>query len=204
MEIETHIKKGVINAFQLKQKIVDKNDFSSLEENVKVKNYILKRTSCFDKRLIDSLKLVNLDEDILNKKMNILSSSEKMKVILAIDLILNSSTLYIYRFDAYFMEKDLLFFKKLFKKLVNKYHKTIVFINCKPSFLLDFVDHYVIERNKNEFVEIEKPTFYEKKLENLIEIPKIVEFVNYINEDGKRINQYGDLKELLKAIFREV
>lgn len=203
------IKKEAINALQLKDpqvflKGMDVITLPETTENISVKNYIFKKTSCFDQRLLDSLKLVNLNEAILNRKILVLSSSEKIKIELAIHLIQNTAVLYLYEFDRYFMEKDLLFFKKLFKKLVTKYHKTICFINCHLSFLLDFAQYYCLEKKKNQFIEIENPTFYEKELLNYVELPKIVEFINYINEEGKKINQYVDLKELLKAIFREV
>lgn len=208
MEIDAMLKKEAINAFQLKRpNLYRKEEWITLpilEENLTVKKYILKRTSCFDKRLLASFKLVNLDNALLERKLMDLSSSEKIKVELAIHLILNDSILYLYKFDTYFMEKDLLFFKKFFKKLVTKYHKTICFLNCKPTFLVDFAEKFGIEKTKGKFIEIEKPTFYEKELESLIEEPKIIEFVKYINEDGKKVNQYVDLKELLKAIFREV
>ena len=208
MEIKEYIKTGFINAFQMKfvGKMAEENVVCLKEtlEDETIKNYILRRTSCFNKRMLDSLKLVNLSEEILNKKMSILSSSEKLKIELAIVLILNSAVVYLYQFDAYFMEKDLSYFKKLFKKLVSKYHKTIVFINSKPSFLMDFADYYFIEKKKDVFIEVEKPTFYENIFADSTDKPKIVEFVQYVKEKDNKIKEYVDLKELLKAIFREV
>lgn len=173
-------------------------------QNITVKKYILQETSCFDKRMVNSLKLVHLEEDVLNKKMNVLSTSEKVKIELAILLIENVDCIVFNQFDYYFMEKELLFFKKLFKKLVKKYQKTFVFLNSNLSFLFDFADRVVLKKSKKEYMVIDNPTFYEEELYEVIKKPPIVDFVTYLNNNGKKILPYTDLKELLKAIFREV
>lgn len=173
-------------------------------QNITVKKYILQETSCLDKRMINSLKLVHLEEEVLNKKMNVLSTSEKVKIELAILLIENVDCIVFNQFDYYFMEKELLFFKKLFKKLVKKYQKTFVFLNSNLSFLFDFADRVVMKKSKKEYVVIDNPTFYEEELYEVIKKPPIVDFVIYLNQNGKKILPYTDLKELLKAIFREV
>lgn len=173
-------------------------------QNITVKKYILQETSCFDKKMVNSLKLVHLEEEILNKKMTVLSTSEKVKIELAILLIENVDCIVFNHFDYYFMEKELLFFKKLFKKLVKKYQKTFVFLNSDLSFLFDFADRVVMKKSKNEELVIDNPTFYEEELYKVVEKPPIVDFVAYLNQNGKKILPYTDLKELLKAIFREV
>lgn len=173
-------------------------------QNITVKKYILQETSCFDKRMVNSLKLVHLEEEVLNKKINVLSTSEKVKIELAILLIENVDCIVFNQFDYYFMEKELLFFKKLFKKLVKKYQKTFVFLNSNLSFLFDFADRVVMKKSKKEYVVIDNPTFYEEELYEVIKKPPIVDFVTYLNNNGKKILPYTDLKELLKAIFREV
>lgn len=173
-------------------------------QNIAVKKYILQETSCLDKRMVNSLKLVHLEEEVLNKKMNVLSTSEKVKIELAILLIENVDCIVFNQFDYYFMEKELLFFKKLFKKLVKKYQKTFVFLNSNLSFLFDFADRVVMKKSKKEYMVIDNPTFYEEELYEVIKKPPIVDFVTYLNNNDKKILPYTDLKELLKAIFREV
>ncbi len=211
MEIEKCIEFGKINAiFNVNIEDIkgsDKFSILSIKESyqpITVRKYILHETSCLDKRLLASLKLVHLEEDILNKKMNVLSISEKLKIELAILLIQNVGSIILDKFDIYFMEKELLFFKKLFKKLVKKYQKTFIFLNSDITFLFDLADKIVVKENKREYFVLENPTFYENELYSLVEKPKIVEFVNYLNDSGKKILPYTDLKELLKAIFREV
>ncbi len=211
MEIEKYIEFGKINAVLN----LDSLDFNFREEihvlrikpkykNINVKKYLLEKTSCLEERMLSSLKLVHMEEDILEKKMNVLSTSEKVKVELAVLLIQNVNCIVFNKFDSYFMEKELLFFKKLFLKLVKKYKKTFVFVNSDLSFLFDFVNHLVVKKSKKDYLVLEDPNFYEEELYSIMDCPPIVDFVKYLNEQGKKILPYIDLKELLKAIFREV
>jgi hypothetical protein len=113
-------------------------------------------------------------------------------------------TLVLYHFDKYFMEKDLQFFKKLFRKLVVKYNKTIVMVDCGFSFALDFADIAIYKNDKNKVVSVDKKDFYDDKLLSYVDIPKIIDFVKYVNCNDKILNDYTDIKELIKAIYREV
>lgn len=211
MEIEKYIDYGKINAiFNVESKKICLDDSFILLKikdkypNVRVKDYLLQETNCEEQRVQDSLKLVHLEEEVLNRKMSVLSSSEKLKVELAVLLILNVSVIVFDHFDSYFMEKELLFFKKLFKKLVKKYQKTFVFFNSNPIFLFEFADRIIIKKNKRKSLVIDNPTFYESELLSFLEKTPIVDFVTYLNVLGKKFLPYTDLKELLKAIFREV
>ena len=113
-------------------------------------------------------------------------TSTVIKVELAIALILNKECIVFPYFSQYFMEKDKLFFKKIFKKLATKYKKTICFLNSDLSFLMDFVDRIVLIKKK-ETLFLDSPTFYEKELLNEYS-PKIVEFIDYLNHCGHKCN----------------
>lgn len=209
MEINQLIKKGKINA--LCQFGFEPRNFHDTFVYVKinykkehVKDYIMSFTNCDLKKMKQSFLLVNLKEDMMNKNIQNLSSSELLKVELAIQLILNREEIYLYQFDKYFMEKDLLFFKRLFKKLVTKYHKTIVFVESDFSFLFDFIDRLVILNDKNEVEVFQSDDFFSDKLASLIPVPPLIDFVRYVNRDKKVLNNYTSIYELMKAIFREV
>lgn len=208
MEINNFIKQGQVNAinnFSLNPYtspdiIFLQKDYSSIS----VEKYIFDRTNCTKERMHSSFKLVSLCPDIIFQDVSLLSSSEKLKIELSIALIQNKELIYLYQFDKYFMEKDLFFFKKLFKKLVKKYQKTVVLIDSDFSFMLDFVDNLIIQNNKKEIKIFSKEEFYNNKLKSLIEIPDIIDFVKYVNKDKKVLDNITDIKELIKAIYREV
>lgn len=211
MEINTFVKKGKVNAFcgLSISNFLQSNGSCCVQykdhyQNVLVRGYILSLVSCTEKKVMDSLKMVLLSSDILTKKMSVLSSTEVLKVELAILLLQNVETIVLYRFDSYFMEKELAYFKKLFKKLVLKYEKTIVLLDSNLPFLFDFADRIVVKNEKEELEVFVTPTFYEERLLELLGTPKIVEFVKFVNESGKKLLPYTDIKELMKAIYREV
>ena len=211
MEINEFVKKGKINAFNclhLKPFLDFKHPnlvkVASNYDAIFVKDYIFSKTSCEEKKIEDSLKMVVLPLEILSKKMNVLSTSELLKIELSILLLRNVDTIVVYQFDSYFMEKELSYFKKLFKKLVSKYGKTIVILDSKLEFMIDLADRIVVRNSKNELEVFVNPTFYEERLLELLGTPKIVDFVNYVNQCGKKIDKYTDIKELIKAIYREV
>lgn len=209
MEINQFIKKGKINA--LCNFTIDPSSFQNQITFIKntyphelVKEYILSNTNCSEERLLSSFQLVNLSSDKEFQFVDMLSLSEKLKVELAIALILNQEQIILYQFDKYFMEKDLFFFKKLFKKLVLKYKKTVVLIDSNFSFMLDFVERFVLLADRNEIKIFGKEDVYDNELEKYINVPPIIDFVKYVNKDKKRLNTYTDLKELIKEIYREV
>lgn len=210
MEVKKYILDNKINAIYGDVNGLSWNDFFHVVaiknhyENITVEKYVIKSTSCSDKKVIDSLKLVHLEENILGKKMSVLSSSEKLKIELAILLIENVSCFLFPLFDCYFMDKELLFFKGLFRKLVREFNKTFVFLNSRQTFLYSFADRVVIMKSKKKMVVLDNPTFYEEELSMFLEEMPIVDFVKYTNSCGKKILEYTNLNELLKAIFREV
>lgn len=212
MEINTFVKKEKINAFQnlhIDSFLVSSDasccvQFKDNYKDVFVKDYIFSVTSSSEKKILDSFKMVLLSPDVLDKKMSILASTEALKVELAILLLRNVDTIILYRFDAYFMDKEFMYFKKLFKKLVLKYGKTIVLLDANLSFLFDFADRIVVKNEKDKLEVFVSPTFYEERLLELLGTPKIVDFVKFLNESGKKFSPYIDMKELIKAIYREV
>lgn len=209
MEINQLVKNGKINAlnnFSIDPSSLARNSvyIKSNYKRMQVKEYILKKTKCDEEKLVSSLKLVNLSSKILDKDLKVLSATEYLKIELAICLILNLKTIILYQFDKYFMEKELAFFKRLLKKLVVKYNKTVVLIDANLSFMLDFVDRLVLLEENNVIKVYDKEDFYNDELKDYMDIPNIIDFVKYVNRDNKILNNYTDIKELIKAIFREV
>ncbi len=209
MELSQFIKKSKINAlnhfnfdpYKFYNHIVFIQQFYI---QISVTNYILEKTKCTKERMINSFKMVNLNEDICDQDVCDLSLSEKLKIELAISLILNEEEIVIYQFDKYFMEKDLVYFKRLLKKLVLKYNKTVVLIDCSLSFMLDFVERLVILKDEAKVLVYDKKDFFNNELEDLLDLPNIIDFQKYVNRKNCVLNNCTDLKELIKAIYREV
>lgn len=87
---------------------------------------------------------------------------------------------------------------------MNKYEKTIVLVDSNLRFLFDLVDRMVVLEKNAKIIVYEKNAFYNTSLLKNFEVPKIVEFVRYVNKQGKQLDPYINLNELIKAIYREV
>lgn len=168
-----------------------------------MKNYEYKPSN-MAKHLADSLKIVGLDDSYLNKKVNTLSFTELKKVKLACVLCYNPEVLILENFTSCMIFRDKEYFRKLFLKLKNKLKKTIILISSDLPFLFDIVDKvYVINKGKLSFSG-DKDIFYEDKLYKYIEMPEIIAFTKYVQQEGHMLSEYTDIKELIKEIYRNV
>ena len=155
-----------------------------------------------EKRIIDSLKLAGLNESYLDRNPNELSFVEQKKVKFACIMSYNPEVLILNDFEKGLSYKERDYFRKLFIKLKTKYNKTIVLLSRKVVFLFDFVDKvYVINKGK-VVLEGGQEIFYDNKLYKYVDVPKIVEFTNFLHSEKHDINKYTDFKELIKELYR--
>lgn len=145
----------------------------------------------------EALKMVKFDIEKENTLFEELSSKDKNKVILAKKL--HDKEIKLVNFSKGMLKKDIEYFQNLFKKITN-YGRKVILIDKSGDIFLNCVDHiYVIEEDK---IIYETTTIFDKYLEKYIDLPKIVEFINRSEEQGIRLDQYTELDELLKAIYR--
>lgn len=209
MEIENRFENGLIYALcnldgipmVLKDNVVECDDEY---ENILVKDYIFNKTKSTNEKMEDSLKIVQLNQNVLNNKINNLSSSEKLKVEIAIRFINNDNMLVFNYLDHCFVYKEQIYLKKLLKKLVSKYNKTVILINSDINFTLGLVDIYFVYDKNHQIHKFTKDLIYDEKFLSLVDVPNIIDLIRFINKDGKKINEYVEFNELIKAIYREV
>lgn len=183
------------------------NEFigKTVKEEIKLtmKNYN-HSVSNVSKHIADSLKIVGLSEEYLDRKPNTLSFTEKKKVMLACAMSYNPSVLIVEDFEKGLIFRDREYFRKLFLKLKNKFNKTIILLSNDLTFMFELVDKlYVINKGKLVFSG-GKEIYYDNKLYKYVEMPKIIEFTKYAQESGHSILEYTDIKELIKELYRNV
>lgn len=145
----------------------------------------------------EALKMVKFDIEKENILFENLSSRDKNKIILAKKL--HEKEIKLVNFSKGMLKKDMEYFQKLFKKITN-YGRRIILIDKNSEIFLNCVDHiYVLEEDK---IIYETKTIFDNNLKRYIDLPKIVEFINKSEEQGIRLDQYTELDELLKAIYR--
>ena len=157
-----------------------------------------------EKRISEALKIVGLDDNYIYRAVEELSYTERKRVNLAAMLVYNPKVLIFDNYELGFSDREKKNIKKLILNLKNKYKKDIIIISNDIEFGMNFVDKILVI-NKGEIVyQGDNSSFYDDKLYEFVSIPKIVEFIKYVNSLGKDILPYYDNKELLKAIYRSV
>lgn len=148
-------------------------------------------------RLNDSLKMVNLDESIGEKRFCDLSSRDKNKIYLASQL--QEKEIILYDLSKGLLKKDLAFFKRLLKRIAS-YNKKIYLFSKDAELFIDCVDTiYLVKDSEVTYKtnDLFDPTIYIE-----MEMPHIVSFFYKCEDLGIRIDEYTDINELIKAIYR--
>lgn len=147
-----------------------------------------------------AFKMVGLSNDILDKNINELSLSEQFKLDLATKL--DKDIIIIGNLSKNLIYKDIEYIKKLLIKLNNDYHKKIIVIDEDVNIFFNLVKYMYVIRNKEIIYSTDN--FYSDELYKYCKMPKIIEFIKYVNKDKKRLNENTDIYELIKDVYRSL
>ena len=149
---------------------------------------------------LNALKLVMLDDSILNKKGTELSNGEIKAVSLAKELIANREIIVLDYFEKELNNREKENYKRLLKKLSKDFNKTIIIYTNDLTFLWDLCEEIMYVDNDNVINTYQKNDYF--KLVELVDKPIISDFIEKIRAKGIKIEDYKDIKDLLKAIYR--
>ncbi len=183
----------------------NRNNYSLMLLEIKNNSLILKDE---EKKIKDSLKIVGLKQNILNKNYYELSASEKELFHLALALLHNTEILII---ENPFLGLDLKNEKRLsllFRKMKDEYNKTIIFISNDSELLYKYTDYLIILKNDIVLLEGKTTELYKNisiLKRNKIEIPKIVEITYLVKKNkGIKIDYHKDVRDIIKDIYKHV
>lgn len=193
---------GIDTDLNIEEENLEKDFLQGIKLNDYIKN---KFNNLSEEKIKEAYKICLLNDKDLDKPLNVLSSNEIEKVELMIKLLENREVIILSDFEINFLNKELNYFKSLFKKMVTKYNKTIVLITNKLDKIMDLVDIILVVENKKVILELSSSDIYSDRIyENNIDTPDIIEFVKSVRRKNVKMEDYTDVKELIKAIFRSV
>lgn len=168
--------------------------------NMSVKDYLLNYY-----KIDELLKLLNLSSKIINREVNTLSFSEKVRIEIAFAIIKDYDNIYINNVLSCFDRKTRMYFCKLIIKLKKLYNKTIIISDINIDNIFELIDNLIIINDKDVIYNGEKYEFYASNKNNLFEKPLTIILKEEIYEKKEiNIGNTDSINELIKAIYREL
>ena len=201
------IKKNKITA------VVGLNENINLDDDINMNDFLL-GTSLIDyiktkyndeKRIDEGFKICLLDDSLKTRALNTLSTSEINKVIFLLKILSDKETIILTDFNMTFTEKELAYFKILFKRIANRYNHSLVLITNKIDNIMDIIDFILVIDGKSVVAELSSEDIYYDKIYQYIDTPGIIDFVKTARaKKHVKLDDYIDIKELIKGIYRGV
>ena len=175
----------------------------TVEEHILYQLKVYNYKKC-EKRVLDSLKMVDLSYEYLKRKIKTLSDTEIFKVMLATVLSINPDVIVLDDPSCFLDKNEIDKLIKLLKIMKIKYNKTIVITSINAYFVLKLADYiYVIDNGKIVMHGEKYEVFNNEKLKDMdIHIPEIIEFQNkFLKTIKSSINYRDNVNDLIKDIY---
>ncbi len=196
MELESGKISVLVNVpknFKYINQIIDDKKF---KDKISVRDYL----NGFPK-MMKALKLVWLDESILDTSLGDLSCLERIKVRFMFSLLSDSDVLVIKSFFTKLVYKERQYFMRFFRNLVVKKRIKILLIESDMDFIVEYFKEVIVYRD-NSYQVIRN--FYDDRLYEYVKMPKTVSLIKSLAKSGHVIDHEVTFNETLKAIYRGV
>ena len=161
-----------------------------------------------NKKLRDSLKIVGLNKEYLERTFNSLSHSEKKLIQISLGLLINPEMIILKEPFKVLDRNNQKRLMLVLKKIKDEYQKCIVFVSDNPEVLYNNTEHLILFKNDNVILEEKTSIAYQRVdflKKNKIDIPEIVEFVYLAKKEKKvKIDYSNDVRDLIKDIYKHV
>ena len=155
-----------------------------------------------DKKIFDSIKMANLNNSYLTRDFDDMTGNELKLCSLVKVLFLNPKVIILDYFEKNLSNNIIEYIKKLLFKLNKMYDKNIIICSNNIDIYLNIIKDIVIFDNGK--IVYQGNDLYNNKIYKYIDEPSIINFIKYLDKKGHKFDHYIDIKELLKAIYRDV
>lgn len=166
---------------------------------ISLKEYLLALAS--QEKILKVFKMLGIEEQVLEKHVNDLLSLEEKLIVLATQLLKGKEVILNY-FEKGLNEKERIYLKRILRKLAHDYKVKILVFTNDLEFMLDFVDKVIILENKEIAKTLTNKDFYNEDIFKYTDMPPIISFVKRCQKLGKKLDNYIDVSELLKGLYR--
>ena len=163
-----------------------------------IKEYLYKVAT--ERRVNKVLKMIGLDEDVLSKTPEQISNLDNALIHVAYQLLIGKDLVINY-LDVLLNHKEEIYLKRLLSKLVHQYKLRLLLFTNNIEFCFGLIDRIFIVNNR-EIVKYLNNDFYNMEIYKYVDMPDIISFVKLLQSKGKKIDNYLDMSELLKGIYR--
>ena len=155
-----------------------------------------------DNKIHNSAKMANLPITFVYKDFEDMTKNELKLASLVEALFLNPKIIIFDYFEKNLSNNIVEYIKKLVYKLNKMYDKNIIICSNNIDIYLNIIKDIVIFDHGN--LVYQGNDVYNSKIYKYIDEPTIVSFIKYLDRKGHKFDHYIDIKELLKAIYRDV
>lgn len=203
-----------LNSYRKKIVILKENDYLNIQKETiyNLMEYILKQKKIYpkntQKKIKDSLRIVGLNKEILNRNLVTLSRSETKLLQIAISLLSNPDVLIIEEPFKYLDIKTLKNLMIVLRKMKDQYNKIVIFLSKDIEKIYQNTDNTIIYNKGNVVVQGKtKEVFKDVELlkENKISIPEIVNFTYEAKlKKSVKLDYHQNIRDIIKDIYKHV
>ncbi|MBR3490661.1 MAG: hypothetical protein IKH36_04135 [Bacilli bacterium] len=165
------------------------------------------RLDILEDRFNEIIKMLSINERILDKDVFEISESEYYKVLIGSVLLYNPEVIIFDDILCFFDEENKNKIFKLSNKLKKFFNKTIIFVTSDIDSVYEFVNDVIVIDSAKILLSGDKKevyTEYELLKKNRIRVPNIVEFIKLMKDNNVNLDNVDSINELIKTIYREI
>lgn len=203
-----------LNSYKKRIAILKEKDYLNIHKETiyDLMEYILKQKKIYpkntQKKIKDSLRIVGLNKEILNRNLVTLSRSETKLLQIAISLLSNPDVLIIEEPFKYLDIKTLKNLMIVLRKMKDQYNKIVIFLSKDIEKIYQNTDNTIIYNKGNVVVQGKtKEVFKDVELlkENKINIPEIVNFTYEAKlKKSVKLDYHQNIRDIIKDIYKHV
>ena len=184
-----------------KYKFKKKNIYDEL---IYINKYYKFNYKNIEDKISNALKMADLDISYLYKDINTFSNVEYKLAVLSLTLFINPKVILLDNFEKNMSYDKINYLKKLLSKLNKMYNKNIIIFSNNIDIYLNIIKKVLIIDKGNIVFSGTNKDLYNDKIYKYIDMPDIIKCIKYLNKKNHNFDEYIDIKELLKAIYRDV